>query len=640
MANAPLYGAVGGSNNTSNLFTINPVTGAITVIGPIGYAITGLVYDPTTETLFGSTSANSAADPFSLISIDRDTGDGTLIGSTGLANPVGDIACDASGNLWGWRAGNNSCLVSIDKLTGVATTIGATGFFGGVVEFVGNALYWFPRSTGGFVSVVNLATGALVQIVVMTGSNPLSSGSSYHDGTMYLCGNGRLFSVDLLTGVVTQECTIPAAPAIDAIAWGPEPPPFTGRVFADLPVRTIVTDINSETVALLDHRATNRQFLFTLNGPAYHTGQVASDDVEINRPFPDPDSPAAVSNNLRFIFALQRWQGYSPPYQPIFSGILMTPEDTGADAPTTRYTAYDPWQYLMSRPARNPASATIAPTAIVGTGGYQYEANTRASDIALDQLGMTEIWDGETFIDTSDSGLLEPTDPFTVPFVINEGMTVGEVWTALCETGTIDIHLDPMYEPITAPGKLCRLRFVAQRTGQAAGPVRYDAVMGWDKAGKSLAEISRMVDGTRLANKVQFFAGEGGVPAPAQTDAGSISAYGVYWALQFFPDSHDRTLVALAAVAELATRRYGAKSISFSPAPERSAMPLRDYGLGDYLPVLASRNLREPLDIDYLGFDADNPGAAGYQRVYAIPLDVDDDGVTHVRGIVTVKENQ
>src|ERR1051326_388914 len=117
----------------------------------------------------------------------------------------------------------------------------------------------------------------------------------------------------------------------------PPPPPPQPVVFADLPIRTFVTTKESRTISILDHRATDRQFLFTLNQPAYHTAQVASDDVEINRPFPDADSPANLTNNRRLLFALQRMIGADPPYQPLFGGIIMTPEDQGTDTPTTRY---------------------------------------------------------------------------------------------------------------------------------------------------------------------------------------------------------------------------------------------------------------------------------------------------------------
>lgn len=413
------------------------------------------------------------------------------------------------------------------------------------------------------------------------------------------------------------------------------------RVYADLPWRGIVTDIASRTLTLLDHRATDRQILYTLNAPAYHSAQVASDDVEINRPFPDPTDPASVTNNRRLIFLFRREPRLTPetpPYVCRFGGILMNVEDQGNDAPTTRYTAFDPWQLLMSRPLHFPSGPHFGELPPIDGIKFNAKDSPRASDIALAFLSMTDLLEGETHIDFSDTSLLPDSSILTNGITFTEGLSVGEAWQQLCDTGTIDIHLDPMYEPNFAPNKVCRLRFVPQEDGVAAGPIRYGTVMAWDLPGHSLTNVSRMVDGTRLANRIAFFAGEGGVAIPVQSDAASIAAYGEYWAQQFFPDTHDRVKVALLAVAELAIRRDGARSISFVPTPERTELPLRDYDLGDFVPVWASRNLREPIGIDYDTFDANNPGGSGYQRIYAIPVDIDDNGVARVRGILTSRD--
>jgi hypothetical protein len=414
------------------------------------------------------------------------------------------------------------------------------------------------------------------------------------------------------------------------ISWIATSPATPANIrFSDPPLwRLFVTDINSRVLSILDHRVTDRQFMYVLNGPAYHTGQVASDDQEINLPFPNADSPANLSHNLRFIYALRREMGASPPYVCRFAGILMQPEDQGTDAPTTRYTAFDPWQYMFNRPARNPETG-----ALLGRIGYIYKAGTRASTIATDMLSTTLAVDGETFITV---GTITPTDPLAVDFTIDAGLSVGEVWQNLALTGTIDIYLAPIYEPITDPGKLCRLEIEPFK-----GDVQFDAVMAWDKPGNSLTSISRLVDGTRMANFIRDYSGQGGYPVPIQTDAASVASYGTYWAQQYFPQANNQVLVELAAFADLQIRRNGQRTISFDPTPERSVLELRDYGLGDYLPVWASRNLREPLEVDYDAYllDPDFPGAAGYQRVYAIPVTLDDAGVARVTGLVTSKDS-
>jgi hypothetical protein len=399
--------------------------------------------------------------------------------------------------------------------------------------------------------------------------------------------------------------------------------------------RFIVTSLDSQTLSLLDNRSTGRRVVFTLNAPAYHEGQVGSDDPEINLPWPLATSPAYLALNTRLIYGFQREPGASPPWVCRFGGIVMSVEDEGADVPTTRYTAYDPWQLLLARPIRDTGTPFAAP----GVDGLTFAAGSRASDIAAVLLAATELEDGETHIDFSDDSLIHDTDPLGAAITFDQGTSVGEAWQQLCDTGTLDIVLEPMYEPITAPGKL--VRFSTWKppnalTPEAGGTLRADAVMGWDRAGKSLTGISRLVDGTRLANVVQFYANQTAVPV--QTDPASIAAVGQYWAQQFFPGTGNEELVALMAVAELAIRRNGQRSISLDPGPERTDVALRDYGLRDYVPVWSSKRLREPLAIDYAAYDPDIPSGAGYLRIYQIPIEITDDGASLVRGIMTGRD--
>jgi len=401
------------------------------------------------------------------------------------------------------------------------------------------------------------------------------------------------------------------------------------RVYADFPWRVLITTLTSRVITDLDNRGTDRQFLFTLNGPAYHTGQAASDDTEINRPFPNSDDPAYLTNNKRLLYALRRELGASPPWVARFGGIVMPIEDQGADAPTTRYTAYDPWQYMLSRPFRNPTTG-----ALLGEKGFTYPTGERASNIVLDSLATTEAQDGESHIDYSDLDLIEDTSTLPAPFQVEQTQSVGEVWSALCDTGTIDILLDPIYDPLVRPGKVCALRIA-----QFAGTVRFDTVMGWDTGSHSLGELTRTID--NMANKVRWISGAAAQAVPA-VDAASVAANGIYWAQQSAGGAKHQAEADLLALAEMYVRRNGARTISFSPLSDRlDYTPLKDYALGDYLPVWASRNLREPLAVDYLAYanDPDFPGAAGFQRVYAIPISVDDNGVERVEGLVTSQDS-
>src|SRR6185369_2090297 len=77
-----LYAADGGGGNPSNLYILDPTTGGIvTTVGAIGFSVTGLAIHPTAGVMYGSTGRAAAVSPHSLITINKATGAGTLVGS-------------------------------------------------------------------------------------------------------------------------------------------------------------------------------------------------------------------------------------------------------------------------------------------------------------------------------------------------------------------------------------------------------------------------------------------------------------------------------------------------------------------------------------------------------------------------------
>ena len=103
-----LYGATGvAADDTlpaSNLYTINPDTGAATSIGSIGEAITGLAFDNADGgKLYGVTGGvYLSGKERKLLRINPATGASTVVGSLG-ANEIEDIAFTALGQLYGWN---------------------------------------------------------------------------------------------------------------------------------------------------------------------------------------------------------------------------------------------------------------------------------------------------------------------------------------------------------------------------------------------------------------------------------------------------------------------------------------------------------------------------------------------------------
>jgi hypothetical protein len=182
----PLGGLVGGTNGllavsfSGNLESVNPSTGAVTVIGSTGLGFNaldtaelgGIVY----ETDFSS----------NLYTVNTSTGVATLIGYTGIPAAPSDpaVQCDeafftANGNLYATFDAFNSTtqavvinpeLYQIDPTTGVATPIAPTSLHLNAAVDVSDTIYAFQGQPATFTADVlslNLSNGntALVSSV-------------------------------------------------------------------------------------------------------------------------------------------------------------------------------------------------------------------------------------------------------------------------------------------------------------------------------------------------------------------------------------------------------------------------------------------------------------------------------------------
>jgi hypothetical protein len=157
------FGGVYGDNT---LITLDTITGARTVIGNMGIAITGLAFDYSTNTMYAVAWGTTS----SLYKINILNGTATLVGvcdTTLLIN----LACDLSGNLFSLGM-TTDYLYSINTTTGDATTIGPVGFdarYAQDMEFDQNSgiLYMaaYNNTVGaGELRTVNTSTGATTLI--------------------------------------------------------------------------------------------------------------------------------------------------------------------------------------------------------------------------------------------------------------------------------------------------------------------------------------------------------------------------------------------------------------------------------------------------------------------------------------------
>ena len=233
-----LYGATGIDDRDtnppppSNLYTIDPLTGAGTAIGQIGFPISGLAVDPTTQTLYAVTAGvERSTVPRALLTLNPANGAATVVGSLGT-NEIEDIAFDSRGTLYGWNTAGD-VLATINKSNGGVTNLGGSGAgvtFGGGLAFNGdNALLGLLDGDDGNLWYVNAATGAATKNRLLAGSPnrtgaTLASAEFGCDGTtLYSVVNDYgapptyLVTINMTNGdILTRGVTVPG---LDAIAF-------------------------------------------------------------------------------------------------------------------------------------------------------------------------------------------------------------------------------------------------------------------------------------------------------------------------------------------------------------------------------------------------------------------------------------
>lgn len=364
------------------------------------------------------------------------------------------------------------------------------------------------------------------------------------------------------------------------------PTPPRGRFYYGYPWRTIITDLSSATVTCLDTLSASRTITYQLNRPATTSGRVPSDDPRVNAGVligTGPEFAPLLNFNDRLAYLLRREaQGTGTPWVCRWAGLVEQAEDAAQeDQPYSTFTGYDPWQYLFARPVMNG-------TALLGPDGLTFEA-TRGDIIAYELVAATIALHGPCYIDIT-SGVFGPT---AVIDKINfqQGTSVGAALQQLCATGTMDIIMEPVYDPTGSPG-IC----VVMNVYVQAGGARPEAVFSWDR-GRQVAEISALYDGDKMANTVQFFNGQGGTPVAPAFDAESEARYGWWESQQFFPAQTEAVAVEAMAEFQLSLRKDGKRTVNLTPASLLAPVPLLDYGLGDRVPVWATSRLRQPVPV-------------------------------------------
>ena len=228
------------SDEDKQFYRLDLATGAGSVIGDPGQAVTGLAFHPVTGVLYGSTAiidiAGSTLDVCHLITIDPLTGKGTDIGSFGLSDEadegctLADLTFDpATNTLYGWRSRREGDLYTVNLQTGAATKVGESGLSnlegGGLAFGPGGKLFLAAEGTEGKLRTINKTTGLPIDSVDLTGYGKSASIAALaYDGGSFLYGvtrkDGDLIRINPNTGEI--ETIGPAASeqaAIDALAF-------------------------------------------------------------------------------------------------------------------------------------------------------------------------------------------------------------------------------------------------------------------------------------------------------------------------------------------------------------------------------------------------------------------------------------
>lgn len=227
-----------GDDNAGSLYVVNPANGASKAVGalriqgkPIG--ITGLAVHPKTGILYGVTAGSSPNHKNSLVTIDPNTAEATLVGQMRVTGS--DITFNDDGELFIWLPDTNQ-VGRINLASGRVTAIGEIGdstrLEGGIAFDGHGKLYTTPSGATGPIEIRNPANGAVTSGPMLANAPYLSSMNSLAfspNGELYAVNSNMgspahtaLVKVDPHTGIVTQIGPLPED--TDCLAFVDAPP--------------------------------------------------------------------------------------------------------------------------------------------------------------------------------------------------------------------------------------------------------------------------------------------------------------------------------------------------------------------------------------------------------------------------------
>jgi hypothetical protein len=429
--------------------------------------------------------------------------------------------------------------------------------------------------------------------------------------------------------------------------------------------RWLITDLDGAGITFLDKLASDRIVTPKLNEPLELSGTVPSDSPEINI-FHTDDLPF-LAEGVRQLYGFRRERNVDPYYTIRASTLILQTADASSTGDArTRFTAWDPWQYLFYRPL---LFTDVEHCSYIPRKGKTF-TDWHPIDLIVDWL-YCMLFNSDTeapgsalqgFIDWGQSGFYTGTMDYGLTstlkgFNVQPGTSLGQAIQDLCSTGYCDVVMEPIYDPVNRPGLLCQMSIYEQDPSDpntGAGRFNYGAVFAWDRPGRSLVGFDDLFDGTQRANLIGYRSGQAGAFVNADDlgtpiyDPDSIKIYGEYWAELAITAQNQAEGFAVQALAaeQLALRKTYKQTLTVNPAPERAPEPWVDYEIGDRVPIfigtaergtyqLGDNSSRQPLPPGYSGGPpTPDPAVYVWQRVYGIPVRIDDNGVETVEQLL------
>ena len=272
----------------SNLYTMNPSTGAAALVGPIminssqAKHVTAIAVHPSSGVLYGVMTSQQAdcsdSNLSTLLSINTSTAAATVIGSNGsLEHQIPDIDFDPSGQLYGWSEGTPSGplaipsgigpgpgsddLITIDITNGTAAVVGDCGCStsrtglsimstGAMYMKSGGSDIIVASESNSFLYRINPASGTIITTLALDNNThnllAFDPGDVLFTGTRDRnAGTFTLQTINHTTGVVSDVGTTSVSHLISAIAFDRTPPPGQQVTWADNNCKDGVNPIDS-----------------------------------------------------------------------------------------------------------------------------------------------------------------------------------------------------------------------------------------------------------------------------------------------------------------------------------------------------------------------------------------------------------